>query len=632
MLFIVNTNLKMNHKSFFIFLFISISVLAQDKKTLMFFEKGKKEFMERKYETALSNFEKYLEKDSSKIEAYFRIGQIHESFRNQKKATEYYLKLIEKDTTGVSFVQAYTYLGSRALENHRFEEAKKYLIISLNNTNKNSIVYQQIQKQLKTCDFGIQAIAKPLNIKPEPLIDVLNFKNKQYFPVLTADNSSIIFTARNDLEDENIYFSENKNNTWSKPISISNEINTPYNEGTCSISADGKIMVFTSCEGRDSFGSCDLFITKKEGDKWTTPQNLGPNINSNFWDSQPSLSSDGSKLFFSSERPLGLGKKDIWMSELDEKGNWKKAVNLGKNINTSYDEVSPFIHANGYSLFFSSNGKEGMGKFDIYLTSIKRGFVGEVLNMGYPINTGDDELSLFISADGKKAFYSVDKNEKVSLYQFSIPTELSDKIDRTHYLKGFVLDQKTQKPLYTTIELVDIQTGEKISKFLSDPITGDYMAILPGDGEYVLYVETPNYFFKSLKFDFSKDDEGKRLDILLTKIEKETKEVLENIFFDSGSAVLRKESDIELKKLKELLQKNASLRVEISGHTDDIGNDITNKELSKKRAMAVVEFLKNQGIVSDRIVAIGYGEAQPKVKNDSEANRQLNRRIELKFL
>jgi outer membrane protein OmpA-like peptidoglycan-associated protein len=252
--------------------------------------------------------------------------------------------------------------------------------------------------------------------------------------------------------------------------------------------------------------------------------------------------------------------------------------------------------------------------------------------MGYPINTGDDELSLFISADGKKAFYSVDKNEKVSLYQFSIPSELSDKIDRTHYLKGFVLDQKTQKPLYTTIELVDKITGEKISKFLSDPITGDYMAILPGDGEYVLYAETPNYFFKSLKFDFTKEDEGKRLDILLTKIEKETKEVLENIFFDSGSAVLRKESDIELKKIKELLQKNMSLKVEISGHTDDIGNELTNKELSKKRAMAVVEFLKTEGIAAERMLPIGYGEAQPKVKNDSDAHRQLNRRIELKIL
>jgi len=622
----------MTGKSFIVLLFISVSVFAQDKKTLILFEKAKKDFMERKYDSALENFEKYLEKDSSKTEAYFRIAQIHESFRNQKKATAFYLKVIEKDTSGVGFVQAYTYLGSRALENHRFEDAKKYLTVSLKNTNKNSIIYQQIQKQIKTAEFGIQAIAKPLNINPEPLTDVLNFKNKQYFPVLTADNSTIIFTARNDLEDENIYISENKNNIWSKPVGISKEINTPYNEGTCSISADGKIMVFTSCEGRDSFGSCDLFITKKEGDKWSIPQNLGPNINSNFWDSQPSLSSDGSKLFFSSERPFGFGKKDLWMSELDEKGNWKKALNLGKNINTNYDEVSPFIHANGYSLFFSSNGKEGMGKFDIYLTSIKRGFADEVLNMGYPINTGDDELSLFISADGKKAFYSVDKNEKVSLYQFSIPSELSDKIDRTHYLKGFVLDQKTQKPLYTTIELVDKITGEKISKFLSDPITGDYMAILPGDGEYVLYAETPNYFFKSLKFDFTKDDEGKRLDILLTKIEKETKEVLENIFFDSGSAVLRKESDIELKKLKELLQKNVSLKVEISGHTDDIGNELTNKELSKKRAMAVVEFLKTEGISAERILPIGYGEAQPKVKNDSDANRQLNRRIELKIL
>ena len=622
----------MTFKSFLFFFLISISLFAQDKKALLLFEKGKKDFMDRKYDTALENFEKYLQKDSSKIEAYFRIGQIHESFRDQKKATSYYLKLIDKDTSGVSFVQAYTYLGTRALENHKFEEAKKYLTVSLNNTNKNSIVYQQILKQLKTCDFGIQAIAKPLNIKPEPLPEILNFKTKQYFPVLTADNNTIIFTARNDLEDENIYISEYKDKAWTKPNGISKEINTPYNEGTCSISADGRIMVFTSCEGRDSFGSCDLFISKKEGENWSVPQNLGPNINSNYWDSQPTLSSDGSKLFFSSERPLGFGKKDIWMSELDEKGLWKKAINLGKNINTSYDEVSPFIHANGYSLFFSSNGKEGMGKFDIYLTSIKRDFMGEVINMGYPINTGDDELSLFISADGKKAFYSVDKNEKVSLYQFAIPSELSDKIDRTHYLKGFVLDQKTLKPLYTTIELVDIKTGDKVSKFLSDPITGDYMAILPGDGEYVLYVETPNYFFKSLKFNFTKDDEGKRLDVFLTKIEKETKEVLENIFFDSGSAVLRKESDIELKKLKELLQKNTTLKVEISGHTDDIGNDLTNKELSKKRALAVVDFLKNEGIAADRILPIGYGETQPKVKNDSEANRQLNRRIEVKFL
>ncbi len=622
----------MTIKTIIIFLFCSISVFAQDKKALMYFEKGKKDFLERNYDSALSNFEKYFAKDSSKLEAYFRVGQIYESMRNIKKTSEYYSKVIEKDSVSKTYLQAYTYLGTRALENHRFEEAKKLLNISLAHTNKNSIVFQQIKKQIKTCEFGIQAIAHPLNIKPEPLIDVLNFKSKQYFPVLTADNSTIIFTARNDLEDENIYISENKNNTWLPPTSISKEINTPFNEGTCSISADGHIMVFTSCEGRDSFGSCDLFITKKEGDEWTTPENLGANINSKYWDSQPSLSSDGSKLFFSSERPLGLGRKDIWMSELDESGNWKKATNLGPIINTIYDEVSPFIHANGYSLFFSSNGKEGMGKFDIYLTTVKNGITAEALNLGYPINTSDDELSLFISADGKTAFYSVDKNNKVDLYQFSIPTELADKIDRTHYLKGFILDQKTLKPLYSTIELVDTKTGNKISKFLSDPITGDYMAILPSDGEYILYIETPNYFFKSIKFDFTKKTEENRLDILLTKIEKQTKEVLQNIFFDSGSAVLREESNIELKKLKDLLDKNKTLKIEISGHTDDVGNDQTNLELSKKRAFSVVEYLIKSGVNTERIVPIGYGETQAKVKNDSDINRQLNRRIEIKFL
>jgi outer membrane protein OmpA-like peptidoglycan-associated protein len=614
-------------------LLISLSsAYGQDKKTLILFEKGKKDFMDRKYESSLQNFEKYLEKDSSKIEAYFRIAQINEIFKNVKQAKFFYEKLIKKDTAGVTYVQAYTYLGSRALEYHDFETAKKYLTVSLANTNKNSIIYTQLQKQLKTCEFGIQAVANPLKIIPEPLGATLNFKTKQYFPVLTADNSTIFFTSRNDDEDENIYIAELKNNIWQKPISISTEINTQFNEGTCTISADGKIMVFTSCEGRESFGSCDMFITKKIGDKWSKPENLGPNVNSNYWDSQPSLSSDGSKLFFSSERPGGFGRKDIWMSELDDKNRWKSAKNLGSKINTNLEEVSPFIHANGYSLFFSSNGKEGMGKFDIYLSTVKNQEANEAINLGYPINTADDELSLFITADGKKAYYSLDNNQQIKLFQFTIPDELSNKIDKTYFLKGFVLDQKTQKPLYSTIELVNTKTGEKISKFLSDPITGDYMAILPGDGQFVLYVETPEYLFKSLNFDFSKEHENQKLDIFLVKIEKETKEVLQNIFFDSGSAVLRKESNLELSKLKDLLTKNPKLKIEVSGHTDDIGNDATNLELSKKRAQSVVEYLKSVGIVTDRLVSKGYGETQPKSKNDSEANRQLNRRIELRFL
>lgn len=619
---------------FFVLFFLSLSLAskAQDKKALIYFEKAKGDFVNRNYSSALNNFEKYFERDSSKIEAYYRVAQIYESFRNVSEASKFYSKVIEKDSNAVTYVQAYTYLGTRALENHDFLTAKKYLNVSLANTNKNSIIYQQLLKQLRTCEFGIEAIANPLNIVPKPLSSVVNFKSKQYFPVLTADNTSMFFTSREDNGDENIYVSTFENNEWKTPKGISEKINTPFNEGTCTISADGKIMVFTSCEGRQSFGSCDLFISKKVGSDWSEPENLGDKVNSRYWDSQPSLSSDGSKLYFSSERPGGRGRKDLWMSETDENGHWQSAVNMGPNINTDHEEVSPFIHANGYSLFFSSNGKEGMGKFDIYLSTLQNNHAQEAINLGYPINTGDDELSLFITADGKKAYYSVDKEQKVKLYEFDIPNKLADKFNKTYYLKGFVLDQKTKKPLYSTIELVNIASGKKVSKFLSDPITGDYMAILPGVGQYVLYVETPNYLFKSINFDFSKDFENQRLDIHLIKIEKETTEVLQNIFFDSGSSVLRQESFLELSKLNDLLNKNPSLRVEISGHTDDVGNDNTNLDLSKKRAAAVVEYLTQKGIVTTRFETKGYGETKPKVKNDSDENRQLNRRIEMRFL
>ncbi len=619
---------------FFAVLFLSGSLMAQDKKALALFEKGKADFMNRDYDSALDNFKKYLGKDSSITEVYFRMGQIYESKRDVANASHYYRRVIEKDSANKAYTLAFTYLGSRALENHEFEKAKKYLNVSLQNTNKNSIVYQQLTRQLRTCEFGIQAIANPLNIKPQVLPEVLNFKSKQYFPVFTADNSTIFFTARDEQTDENIYYSELKKEGWVSPKSISEQINTPYNEGTCTISADGKIMVFTSCEGRESLGSCDLFITRRTGDSWSTPTNLGPAVNSRSWDSQPSLSSDGNKLYFASERPGGFGRKDIWMSELKPDGTWKTSVNLGPKINTSQDEVSPFIHANGYSFFFSSNGREGMGKFDIYLATTQKDVIGEPVNLGYPINTADDELALFVTADGKKAYYSVDKTGNVKLFEFSIPEQLSVQINKIHYLKGYITDRKTQKPLYSNIELVNLKTNEKVSTFLSDPVTGDYMAVLPSEGEYGIYVSTPDYLFKSLRFKFSKDEdwEGKLLNVELDKIEKELTEVLNNIFFDSGSSVLRDESIPELEKLTELLKKNASVKIEISGHTDDIGNETDNLNLSRMRAQSVIKYLQTKGVGAERLIATGFGETKPLVKNDSEENRQLNRRIELKFL
>jgi outer membrane protein OmpA-like peptidoglycan-associated protein len=450
--------------------------------------------------------------------------------------------------------------------------------------------------------------------------------------VLTADGNTLIFTAITDSHDEDLFISQWKDGAWETPTPISAAINTPNNEGTCTISADGKIMVFTSCEGRRSYGSCDLFITRKEGDRWTEPENLGPQVNSPYWDSQPSLSPDGSKLFFSSDRPYGIGKKDLWMSTVNGEGKWSKASNLGPQINTPENEVSPFVHANGMSLFYSSNGREGLGNHDIYMTNIKAGFTAESYNLGYPINTPGDESGLFIAANGKSALYSKQEGDNTYIYAFDVPLELSSRFERIYYIKGFIRDAKTQAPLYSSLELVNSKNGEKVSRFLSDPVTGDYMSIIPEEGEYMLYVETPGYFFKSLKIDFKEGKVDQEMDIRLSKIEKETKETLDNIFFDTGSSALRPESDIELDKLLKMLRENPKLQVEISGHTDDVGNDKSNHSLSVARAQSVVQYLQNKGVDPSRLVAIGYGESQPKVKNDSEQNRQLNRRIELKVL
>ncbi len=618
--------------AFFLLSLTFTPVFSQDKRALFYLDQGEKEFKLRKYNEALGNFEKYFLRDSSSQLAFYRTAQIYESFRNTAKAVEFYRRTIRFDTAKVNYPGAYMYLGSRALEDSRYEEAKNYLATALQNTNKNAMAYQQIQKQIRRADIGMKAMANPLKIRPEKLAATINARQRQYFPVLTADGSTLIFTAITPNEDEDLYLSRKVNGSWESPVPIAENINTPNNEGTCSISADGKIMVFTSCEGRKSFGSCDLFITRREGDSWTVPENMGPFVNSPYWDSQPSLSPDGSRLFFSSDRPYGVGKKDLWMSTMDEDGKWSRAVNLGPGINTSENEVSPFVHANGTSLFYSSNGREGLGNHDIYMTTIRENFSAESVNLGYPINTPGDESGLFISADGKSALYSKQEGDQTFIYEFQVPQELASQFDRIYYIKGYIKDGKTGKPLYSTVELVDSRSGERVSRFLSDPVTGDYMSVLPGEGQYMMYIETPGYFFKSLKFDFKQGNEDQELDIHLTKIEKETKETLDNIFFDTGSAQLRSESDIELKKLTEMLKRNPKLIVEISGHTDDVGNDKANLELSNRRADAVVEYLKSKGVPPDRLVAKGYGESQPKVKNDSETNRQLNRRIELKVL
>ncbi|WP_341224819.1 OmpA family protein [uncultured Arcticibacterium sp.] len=606
---------------------------GQDKKALNFYEKAEEAYLKRDNAIAREYYLKALERYPEYNVVYYKLGQIAYANRDLGSAKMYFEKVLTLEPENKGYVLAYTVLGTEALKLNEYGKAREYLKHALERTREGTPAYKQIEKQILNCTYALEIMENPLMIEPTLMPDVLNFKDMQYLPVFTADGSTIYFTALTKGADEDIYVSNKVNGVWAIPKGVSEVINTGLNEGSCTISADGKTMVFTSCDGRESLGGCDLFITRLDENGWSTPQNMGPNVNSPFWDSQASLSSDGKVLVFSSKRYGGQGEKDLYVSTLGAMNEWNKARNLGKVINTPKDEISPFLHANGKSLFFASNGHSGLGGYDLFLSNKTEKTMTEPLNLGYPINDGSDQAALVISADGKQAYYTKHTGEKINMYQFDLPKELKEKFDPTFYLKGHVFDAESNVALGASIKLINLNTKEVVSEFSADAKTGEYLAVLPFSGNFGLYVEHPSYFFKSLSFSFNSEAKknNKELEIGLDKIDKEKIEVLSNIYFDEAKWDLKPESLVELSKLSELIWRNPKLKVEIAGHTDDVGTPESNQELSQKRAQAVVDYLISEGLSKDNVTAKGYGETKPRASNDNEAGRSENRRIELRF-
>ncbi len=616
----------------FAFTLFGFSLSAQDKKAIGLYERGEEAFVKREYDTASKFFREALERFPDYPIPLYRMGQMAYSRRDLPAAKTYYEHLLRVDPNNKSYVLAFTFLASDDMKTGDFARAQEYLELAMQNTRKNTPAFEQLERQLATCKFALTTMSNPLVINPTEMSSVLNFKDRQYFPAFTADGESVYYTARNNGADEDIFISKRNGESWGKPMGLSDSINTPFNEGACTISADGNTMVFTSCEGRERVGGCDLFITQKRNGQWSVPVNMGKKVNSPEWDSQASLSSDGRVLVFSSDRYGGEGGKDLYASIRNEKGEWSTARNLGKVLNTGSDEVSPFLHANGTNLFFASNGHLSLGGFDLFLSEKKSAGFEKPVNLGYPVNDVNDQFALVISADGKQAFYSFEKGDQVKLYSFELPAQLKEKIDPTFYVKGIVKNAKDQQPIQARLQLVNLENKEVLSNFESDSLTGEYMAVLPNSGNYGLYVEKPQYFFKSLSFTLEDGvRENRLMDISLDAIDKEHVEKLSNIYFDEASWELKPESEVELSKLARIIWDNPGLGVEILAHTDDVGKDQDNLILSQKRAESVVNYLIREGIPKDKLKSIGYGETQPVVPNINEENRKLNRRIEFRF-
>jgi OOP family OmpA-OmpF porin len=638
----------MNRVLVFLFVLFSFQCFAQvqlstkSKKAIELYTEADNYRVRGQFMEAIELLNQAIAKDEEFVEAYYRLGLVYLNMKQYPLAIGKFEKGLSL-TTELRKQKVFWYdLGEAYLLSGEYEKAMSVLSSFVNNETQNKTKIERATALFRSAEFAVKNKNNASPVRPRPLSDTVNRFGMQYFPVLTADQQQLIFTRRlsNDPnDDEDLVVSrKNEKGVWTPPASISKNINTRLNEGTCTISADGRKLILTSCVGREGSGSCDLYESRKVGDEWTEPKNLGPNVNSPAWESQPSLSADGRTLYFVSDRRSGLGRRDIWMSVLDSKGKWTKAVNAGKPINSVFDEISPFIHVNNRTLYFASNGLPGFGGYDIFSVEKDSSGWSEPHNIGAPVNTHEDQFSLFITADGKKGYYSHEESIRSGgstskIFELVIPEESQIRY-RSNYVKGIVRDKKTKQPLSARVELINLRKNEVESLVESDSLSGEYLMVLTQGADYALYVTRKGYLFKSLNFNYSAigDFQPIVLDIDLERAEAGSAVVLNNIFFDVDQYVLKEASIPELQKMITFLQETPGIKVEIAGHTDNSGAAAYNRQLSQKRARAVYDYLTSHGIDKTRLFPKGYGPDQPLASNDTEDGRKLNRRIEFKLI
>jgi OOP family OmpA-OmpF porin len=629
------------------FLFFSFSSSAQtqpdlhtkNKKAIKYYALADSYIQGRQFDPAIEALENALKEDNQFIEAYFKLGSIYMLYAKNNIAKKYYMKGSDLDTNNVKSATAYFIVGETCIREGDYATAKKYFQYVLNVKPNNKKIADKAPKYIETCVFAIEAMKHPVAFKPVPLPAYINSNYVQAYPVVTADRKTLIYSARlgqKSTDDENIYTSKWENGKWSIPFSLSSAINTKFNEGASSMSADGNTLVFASCNRPDGVGSCDIYISYKEGEEWSVPQNMGKKVNAAGWDSEPSISADGKVLYFSSERSGGYGREDIYVSYKQDDGNWGQAKNLGSIINTDGREVSSFIHASGSTLYFSTNNRPGMGEMDIFRSDRNDTSWSRPVNVGYPINTADNDATLFITADNEKGYYSVyDKkdynNMRSFLYEFDVPEVLKAKYKST-YAQGKVFDADTKKPLKADIELYNIATAGRMQWCTSDSVNGGYTLMLSEGMDYALHVGKKGYLFESIQFDYknAKSFNPLTLDIYLKPIKKGATTKLNNVYFETNSYALDSRSTAELNKLLAFMKLNATTKLELAGHTDNVGSETDNLKLSGNRAKAVYDYLISKGADKTRLSFKGYGKSLPIADNTTEEGRAKNRRLEVK--
>lgn len=617
---------------------------VSNKKAIGQIEMAKRYYVLKDYENAVQKLTEALKSEPEFIEAWLLLGQVYTDADKIEESVKAYNRAVELDP--LFFPNVLYFLAENEMALGKYYDARVHYEWFLALSNIKPRLREAALKSHASCALAIHSWEHPVPFEPKNLGPNINTKYDEYWPSLSVDEKMLVYTLLLPVDasnpayygnrQEDLYFSKFENGQWQLAKDVGSPPNTPDNEGAQSISGNGMLMVFTGCMRDDGHGYCDLYFSENRNGAWTVPKNIGPPVSTRYSEKQPALSSDGRVVYFSSDRPGGFGNYDLWMSVRRDDGTWSKPVNMGKNINSEGSDQSPFMHPDNKTLYFSSTGWPGMGKYDIFLSrKTSDSTWSEPMNLGYPINTHNAEQGLIVNSNADMAYFSSDRLHGKGQDIFSFELYHDARPNRASFMKGKVYDSETTRPLEARFELIDLETSKTVISSNSDPGSGEFLVVIPVDADYALNVSRPSYLFHSENFSFDKvysSIEPFYMDIALKPMKVGLSITLRNVFYKTDSFALDSRSKVELNKVASLLNANPTLVIEIGGHTDNVGTAAYNITLSGRRAAEVVKYLVLNGIARERISSRGYGLNIPVATNETEEGRALNRRTELKIL
>lgn len=607
---------------------------AQSRRAQKYLRDAQENARIRDYEEALDDVNSALNSSPDYAEAWIFKADLHTMLGDAPEAAAAYEKAYEFSRSEAVLFR----WGKACLSIGAYGKADSVLTAYLESPSASPRYIPEAESMRSDAQWAYERVQNPVPFELEMLPENVNSRSMQYFPSVSADGGTLMFTARDlegDRKDEDFYETTLQNSTWTDAQSLPGGLNTQGNEGAMSLSADGTVIFYAGCQREDGYGSCDIYWSfLQPNGLWSPGRNLGESINSRAWETQPSISADGRTLFFVRGVRASAENTDIYYSRF-ENGHWSKAEKLEGTVNTGKNETSPYQHFDGKTLYFASNGHRGMGDSDLFVAEKQEdGSWGNVRNLGYPINTYRAEFAMAVAPDGRTAYYSSDRDRETDynrLFTFQLPEDV--RATPIAWVKGQVVDDESGAPVDAELQFVNLSTGETV---LSERTFkgGRFHVSLPAKSDYALNVTGKGYEFYSENFELENQAEASAVDLFieLKKIEVGDVVVLNNIFYQYDSHELDARSKVELDRLIAYLTENSTVKLAVDGHTDNVGGAEYNQDLSLRRAHSLVNYLVENGIDSSRLQPRGFGETKPISDNETEEGRAKNRRTEITII